>query len=63
MTLTELANKYNTDKGTNPSSTRHGYTPLYERYTDHFRNDPIKLLEIGVVMEGTEGGTFIKNVV
>lgn len=56
-TLDELANKYNTDKGTAFSGpTKHGYTPFYENFMLPIRDMPIRLLEIGICMEGTEGG-------
>jgi demethylmacrocin O-methyltransferase len=57
QTLDELANKYNTDKGTAFSGpTKHGYTPFYENFMLPIRHLPIRLLEIGICMEGTEGG-------
>ena len=57
QTLDELANKYNTDKGTAFSGpTKHGYTPFYENFMLPIRHLPIRLLEIGMCMEGTEGG-------
>jgi 23S rRNA U2552 (ribose-2'-O)-methylase RlmE/FtsJ len=57
QTLDELANKYNTDKGTAFSGpTKHGYTPFYENFMLPIRPLPIRLLEIGICMEGTEGG-------
>jgi hypothetical protein len=57
--LTELANKLETDKGTADSSTLSwgknwpdhscmGYTLTYEKYMKHFRNKPVKLFEIGI---------------
>ena len=56
-TLDELANIYNTDKGTAFSGpTKHGYTPFYENFMLPMRHLPIRLLEIGICMEGTEGG-------
>jgi 23S rRNA U2552 (ribose-2'-O)-methylase RlmE/FtsJ len=57
QTLDELANKYNTDKGTAFSGpTKHGYTQFYENFMLPIRHLPIRLLEIGICMEGTEGG-------
>jgi len=44
MTLDELAIKHSTDK----SSEFHGYTKIYERLFEKFKNLPITLLEIGV---------------
>lgn len=43
--LTELANKYNTDKGT-VFSEAHGYTELYDDWIS--KTDTLKLLEIGI---------------
>lgn len=55
--LDDLANYYNTDKGTKyPKTSRHGYAPIYEQYLNKWRQSPIRMLEIGVCMEGTEGG-------
>ena len=50
--LTNIANKYGTDKGTiatdfSPGERLH-YTPLYEKYFDDISKKNIKLLEIGV---------------
>jgi hypothetical protein len=59
-TLTELANKYNTDKGTTyPCHHVHGYTEIYAQYLDPLRDEPINLLEIGVVLDG-EGGASLR---
>lgn len=44
MTLDEIALKYKTDK----SSEFHNYTEKYERYFSPFRNEKIKILEIGI---------------
>lgn len=60
-TLDEIANKYNTDKGSafnGPSM--HGYADVYETYLNKWRNMPIRLLEIGICMEGTPGGHSIR---
>jgi len=43
--LTELADKYGTDRG----SIRHGYTDLYEPLFQEYRSTRGQLLEIGVV--------------
>lgn len=49
MTLDEIANKNNTDKGTNPiDRLGHGYAPTYERFFAPIREKEIKFLEIGV---------------
>ena len=53
--LTELANLYATDKGTQgPSSTWsvNNYTDLYEVYLDPYRNSEINFLEIGLGVTG-----------
>lgn len=44
--LDELAKKYGTDK----QLACHGYTKYYEEYFKPLRNNPIKMLEIGVHM-------------
>lgn len=43
MSLDQIALRTDTDK----SSRAHNYTPLYEKYLGHLRNEPITLLEIG----------------
>lgn len=59
LTLTELANKFETDKGTADTSTlswgEHwpeydcmGYTTTYTKYMEPHRKEKIKLLEIGI---------------
>ena len=60
MTLTDLANKYGTDKGTRECGTRHDYTLTYEKFLEPLRNNTLNLLELGVVMEGTGGGHSLK---
>lgn len=42
MSLSELAEKHNTDK------LWHGYTPHYENHFAEYRDKPVMLLEIGV---------------
>ncbi len=44
MTLDEIASKYKTDKGSN----LHNYTEKYDMYFSRLRNEPIKILEIGI---------------
>ena len=44
MTLDELAIKYGTDK----SSKCHNYTAVYGQIFDGIRNEPLKILEIGI---------------
>ena len=61
ITLDDLATKYNTDKSTNYAGvSRHGYAPIYETYLNIWRNSEIRMLEIGICMEHTEGGHSIK---
>lgn len=59
QTLTDLANKLETDKGTADKSTlswgnsypRHfswHYTPVYEKYMDPVRENNVRFLEIGI---------------
>jgi hypothetical protein len=45
--LTELANKYQSDKGTE-FGERHGYTQVYEQLFAPRREQPLRLLEIGL---------------
>jgi hypothetical protein len=45
MNLEELAIKYGTDK---QCANGHGYTIYYEKYFNCFRNNEIKLMELGV---------------
>lgn len=57
LSLDEIANIYNTDKGTKSNArSRHGYAPIYEQYFQKWRHEPIRMLEIGICMEGTTGG-------
>lgn len=56
-TLDELANKYNTDKGSLfDGSSRHGYASYYDTLLSKWRNEPIRMLEVGIKMENTQGG-------
>jgi len=41
--LEKLFNKYNTDK-----SEKHGYHMVYEKYFEPYKNQKIKILEVGV---------------
>lgn len=53
--LTELANRYGTDKGTvGPSATwsAHNYTDVYEAYLEQYRQSPLAILEIGLGVTG-----------
>ena len=59
-TLDELANKYGTDKGTEYlGSCRHGYSITYDPILSKWRDESIRMLEVGVCMEGTGGGHSI----
>jgi hypothetical protein len=75
QSLTDLANKYGSDKGTQgPTSNwpAHCYTDVYEAYLGHLRKSPISLLEVGMGVSGeaweahivrgrnAEGGASIK---
>jgi len=61
ISLDELANKHNTDKGTGyEHCTVHGYAPIYETYLSKWREEPIRLLEIGICMEYTKGGHSVR---
>jgi hypothetical protein len=54
--LTEIANKYSTDKGTIGPSNRwntHNYTDVYEAYLERFRKDTLNFLEIGLGVAGS----------
>lgn len=58
--LDDIANKYGTDKGTAyPAANRHGYTLFYEPLMEKYRDEKIKLLEIGVCLEVGTGGESI----
>ena len=46
-TLTEIMNTNRSDKGT-VMGEAHGYTPVYERWLEPIRNEPLRVLEIGV---------------
>lgn len=45
--LTEIMNTNRSDKGT-VNGEAHGYTSLYERWLEPLRNEPLRVLEIGV---------------
>lgn len=53
--LTDLANKYGSDKGTEGPSrhwTAHNYTDVYEAYLGGLRRERINLLEVGLGIPG-----------
>lgn len=55
--LDDLANKYETDKGSKyEGSSRHGYASFYDTILSKWRHEPIRMMEIGIKMEGTQGG-------
>jgi hypothetical protein len=61
ISLDELANKHNTDKGTAYLDVSvHGYAPIYDTYLSNWRDSEIRLLEIGVCMEYTPGGQSVR---
>jgi hypothetical protein len=61
LTLDDLANKYETDKGTlYGARTVHGYAPLYDTYLNKWRHEDIRMLELGICMEGTPGGHSVR---
>jgi cephalosporin hydroxylase len=45
--LTELANKHGTDRGTT-RSWAHGYTETYGPMLEHLKDEPVRILEIGI---------------
>lgn len=54
-TLTEIANKYGTDKGTVGPSVKWGgnnYTDIFEAYLERKRNSALVILEIGLGVKG-----------
>lgn len=60
--LTAIANRYGTDKGTvGPvdSWPTHNYTDIYEAYLWQMRDQPIRLLEIGLGVQGDAWHTLI----
>jgi Methyltransferase domain len=48
--LSHLANRFGTDKGTKPGDwgIAHGYAAIYERFLGARRLEPLRLLELGV---------------
>lgn len=49
--LTDLANKYGSDKGTE-HACKHNYTQHYEMLFQEMRNDYLQILEIGLNLQG-----------
>lgn len=59
--LDELANKYLTDKGSrHKGESKHGYALTYESYLSKWKTEPIRLLEVGICMENTDGGQSVQ---
>jgi hypothetical protein len=52
MNLTDLADRFGSDKG----STKHRYTELYHMLLHPYRNQPINFLEMGLLIGGPEHG-------
>ena len=55
--LTDLANKFGTDKGTKVGKA-HGYTALYDKLFRARRNDAVRLLEIGLSIRRPEEQSY-----
>ena len=51
--LTSLANRYGSDKGSGPRG--HNYTRVYSKLFRHLRDQPVRLLEIGLLGLRTGG--------
>lgn len=61
MTLDDLANLYQTDKGSKyKGPSCHGYAEFYDAILSKIRDLPIRMLEVGVCMEYSGGGQSIK---
>jgi len=64
MNLTELANKYRSDKGTVAGAPPHRYTYLYDLIFYPIRNDRVNFLEMGLAVGGPEvGGPVDREVI
>lgn len=61
-TLDELGIHHGTDKATvyPQGGSHHGYTIIYDKLLAHLRDEPIKMLEIGIKMEGTPGAHSVR---
>jgi len=60
--LTEIANKYATDKGTMGPTEKwpaNNYTDIYDSYLNQKRDEPITLLEIGLGVTGDAWESYI----
>ncbi len=61
LTLDELAIKHVTDKATKyPGPSVHGYTLTYDKILSSLRDEPIRMLEVGICMEGSKGGHSVR---
>lgn len=60
LSLTELANKYKSDKGTEHFD-KHGYTVIYETLFSPLKSKLITFLEIGLCIGGPEFGEHLLN--
>ncbi len=58
LTLTEIANKFKSDKGTEYFD-KHGYTIIYEMLFSTLKSKPITFLEIGLCIGGPEYGDHL----
>ena len=58
LNLTELANKFQSDKGTEYFE-KHGYTLIYEQLLSPLKSKPIVFLEMGLCIGGPEFGDFL----
>ena len=56
LNLTDLANKYNSDKGTISGGPPHKYTYLYDMILNKYTSQPINFLELGLAQGGPEVG-------
>jgi hypothetical protein len=56
ISLTALANKYGSDKGTRHGAPPHKYTYLYDLILDNYRHLKINFLELGLAVGGPEVG-------
>ena len=56
LNLTQLANKYHSDKGTTSGDPPHKYTYLYDLILDKYITKAINFLELGLAVGGPEVG-------
>jgi hypothetical protein len=61
--LTDLANKYGSDKGTTAGSISHKYSYMYDLILDKYTVHPVNFLELGLAIGGPElGGSIDRQV-